>query len=52
MMSALRDVIPEQLMANVRFDEPLSRHTSWHGGRPAYCYSLRRSGEGLGHFLA
>jgi UDP-N-acetylmuramate dehydrogenase len=52
MMSALRDVIPEQFLANVRFDEPLSRHTSWHVGGPADAYYMPQSADELGHFLA
>jgi UDP-N-acetylmuramate dehydrogenase len=52
MTHALRELIPERFMANVRFDEPLSRHTSWHVGGPADAYFMPQSADELGQFLA
>ncbi len=52
MTAALRDLIPERFVANVRFNEPLSRHTSWHVGGPADAYFTPQSVDELGQFLA
>lgn len=51
-MSALREAIPAAYREGIRFDEPLSRHTSWHVGGPADAYYTPGSAEELAQFLA
>jgi UDP-N-acetylmuramate dehydrogenase len=52
MNAAVRDVIAPEFLAHVRFDEPLSRHTSWHVGGPADAFYTPGSADELGRFLA
>jgi len=51
-MSALRGAIPAAYRDGIRFDEPLSRHTSWHVGGPADAYYTPGSADELAQFLA
>ncbi len=51
-MTALREIIPSEFLPTVRFDEPLSRHTSWHVGGPADAYFTPRSRGELAQFLS
>jgi UDP-N-acetylmuramate dehydrogenase len=48
---ALRATIAPEFLAHVRFDEPLSRHTSWHVGGPADAFYTPHGAEELGRFL-
>lgn len=51
MTLAVRDAIAPEFLAHVRFDESLSRHTSWHAGGPADAFYTPRSVDELGRFL-
>jgi len=51
-MTRLNEIIPSQFWPAVRFDEPLSRHTSWHVGGPADAYYTPRSRDELAQFLS
>lgn len=51
MNRALRNAIPAEFHGHVRFDEPLSRHTSWHVGGPADAFYEPKSAEELARFL-
>ncbi len=51
MSEALRSLIPAEFHAHVRFDEPLSRHTSWHVGGPADAFYTPKSADELARFL-
>ena len=51
MSATLRSVIPAEFQPHVRFDEPLSRHTSWHVGGPADAFYTPTSAEELARFL-
>ncbi len=51
-MSAFKLEIPAEFAAHVRFDEPLSRHTSWHVGGPADAFYTPHSADELARFLA
>ncbi len=51
-MNATRQFIPEKFLPSIRFDEPLSRHTSWHVGGPADVYYTPHSIDELSKFLA
>ena len=44
--------IPAEFLGQVRFGEPLSRHTSWHVGGPADAYYTPASAAELARFLA
>ncbi|MBS0395393.1 MAG: UDP-N-acetylmuramate dehydrogenase [Proteobacteria bacterium] len=44
--------MPAEFHAHLRFDEPLSRHTSWHVGGPADALYTPRSTEELARFLS
>jgi UDP-N-acetylmuramate dehydrogenase len=48
---SLRDIIPSAFHSAIRFDEPMSRHTSWHVGGPADAYFTPHSAEELSGFL-
>ena len=51
-MSAARTLtLPAEFLPHVRFDEPLSRHTSWHVGGPADVYYTPKSADELARFL-
>jgi UDP-N-acetylmuramate dehydrogenase len=50
-MSGMNTLIPSEFLPNVRFDEPLSRHTSWHVGGPADAYYTPKSADELTRFL-
>jgi UDP-N-acetylmuramate dehydrogenase len=50
-MSPWQQTIPSEFLSAIRFDEPLSRHTSWHVGGPADAYYTPRSRAELAHFL-
>lgn len=52
MTTALASMIPVEFRAHVRFDEPLSRHTSWHVGGPADAFYTPKSADELARFLA
>ncbi len=52
MSTAVRAAIAAEFLPHVRFDEPLSRHTSWHAGGPADAFYTPRSADELGRFLA
>ena len=52
MMESLKAVIPEEFRPNMRFDELLSKHTSWHVGGPADVYYTPKSADELARFLA
>jgi UDP-N-acetylmuramate dehydrogenase len=52
MTTAWRQDIPAEFAACLRFDEPLSRHTSWHVGGPADVYFTPDSAETLSRFLS
>jgi UDP-N-acetylmuramate dehydrogenase len=43
--------LPAEFLPHVRFDEPLSRHTSWHVGGPADAYYTPQSADELARFL-
>jgi UDP-N-acetylmuramate dehydrogenase len=45
-------VLPAELEAQVRRDEPMSRHTSWHVGGPADAWFVPRDLGDLSAFLA
>ena len=49
MMAAARD-LPVQ--GELRYDEPMSRHTSWRTGGPAEVFFVPASVEDLAAFLA
>ncbi len=40
-----------EFLPHLRFDEPLSRHTSWHVGGPADAYYTPKSADELARFL-
>jgi len=51
-MSAARSFqLAPEFLPHVRFDEPLSRHTSWHVGGPADVYYTPKSADELARFL-
>jgi UDP-N-acetylmuramate dehydrogenase len=52
MTLSMREAIAPEFLAHVRFDEPLSRHTSWHAGGPADAFYTPRSVDELGRFLS
>ncbi len=52
MSAPLKSRIPAEFHGHLRFDEPLSRHTSWHVGGPADALYTPRSAEELARFLA
>ncbi|MGH8231405.1 MAG: UDP-N-acetylmuramate dehydrogenase, partial [Steroidobacteraceae bacterium] len=47
----MRPRIPAEFTARVRFDEPMSQHTSWHAGGPADALFTPRDVEELAAFL-
>jgi len=47
----MRPPIAERFLPRVRFDEPLSAHTSWHAGGPADVFFTPRDAEELAAFL-
>jgi UDP-N-acetylmuramate dehydrogenase len=47
----VRPRIPAEFTARVRFDEPMSQHTSWHAGGPADALFTPRDVEELAAFL-
>jgi UDP-N-acetylmuramate dehydrogenase len=47
-----RNEIPVEFSSHLKFDEPLSRHTSWHVGGPADVYFTPDNAERLSRFLA
>lgn len=49
MMAALDDMT---VRGEMRYDEPMSRHTSWRAGGPAECFFLPADLDDLQHFLA
>ena len=49
MMAAARDL---KVQGEIRFDEPMSRHTSWRAGGPAEMFFVPASIEDLSDFLA
>ena len=49
MMAAARDLT---VQGELRFDEPMSRHASWHCGGPAEVFFMPASVEDLAAFLA
>jgi UDP-N-acetylmuramate dehydrogenase len=49
MMAAARDL---DVQGEIRFDEPMSRHTSWRAGGPAEVFFVPASVEDLAAFLA
>jgi len=48
---ALREALHARFGSRVCFDEPMSRHTSWHVGGPAEVYFKPRDREDLAVFL-
>jgi UDP-N-acetylmuramate dehydrogenase len=48
MMAAARDLT---VQGDLRYDEPMSRHTSWHVGGPADVFFVPASAEDLSQFL-
>jgi UDP-N-acetylmuramate dehydrogenase len=51
-MASLSAQIPPQFRPQVRFNEPLSRHTSWHVGGVAEAYYTPATAAELSEFLA
>ena len=49
MMAAARDITAQ---GEIRYDEPMSRHTSWRAGGPAEVFFVPASVEDLAEFLA
>ena len=49
MMAAAREIV---VQGEIRYDEPMSRHTSWRAGGPAEVFFVPASVEDLGVFLA
>ncbi|NQV87296.1 MAG: UDP-N-acetylmuramate dehydrogenase [Woeseiaceae bacterium] len=49
MMAAARDLI---VQGEIRYNEPMSRHTSWHAGGPAELFFVPASVDDLASFLA
>jgi UDP-N-acetylmuramate dehydrogenase len=49
MMAAARDIIAQ---GDIRYDEPMSRHTSWRVGGPAEVFFVPANIEDLAEFLA
>ena len=49
MMAAARDL---NVQGEIRFNEPMSRHTSWRAGGPAEMFFVPASVEDLSAFLA
>jgi len=48
-MAAARDLI---VQGEIRYNEPMSRHTSWHAGGPAELFFVPASVDDLASFLA
>lgn len=51
MNSAVRAAISQEFLPRVRFDEPMTAHTSWHVGGPAEAYFSPRDVDDLASFL-
>ena len=51
-MNEMRRLVPFEFVEHVVFDEPLSRHTSWHVGGPADALYTPKSADELARFLA
>jgi UDP-N-acetylmuramate dehydrogenase len=53
MMAMQKDTarVAPEFLARVRFDEPMSRHTSWHAGGPADIFFAPRDMHDLAAFL-
>ena len=49
MMAAARDL---EVLGEIRYDEPMSRHTSWRAGGPAETFFIPASIDDLAGFLA
>jgi UDP-N-acetylmuramate dehydrogenase len=52
MSASLRAHIPSQFHARIRFDEPMSKHTTWHVGGPADAFFMPADRADLCAFLA
>ena len=51
MNAARQFTVAPEFLPHVRFDEPLSRHTSWHVGGPADVFFTPKSADELSSFL-